>query len=324
MNQESYLINTRAYTALQNINQELILNSDKNYLFDLSYLAILSVEGNQAESFLQGQLTCDVRDVSQTTMRQGALCNLKGRIQALLDIVKTTTYQLILPADLIADTQTSLSKVAILSRVQLSIKNDYKVYGFYLANKHDKLPPKIHLPAEKYGLSITEDGYCYCIDESSFLIISSVANQEALTAPFISSQQFCGSLAWHYLRIKQAKVEIYPNTRGLFLPHRLELHHQGYISFNKGCYKGQEIIARTHYRAKLKHQLAIFAIDTKEPFNAGSKIFDESAQREVGEIIDYCPLSTDGKFLIAVSILHNHPNKVIFEGQKESITLKKS
>ncbi|STX51724.1 glycine cleavage T protein [Legionella busanensis] len=323
MNQESYVINTRVYNTFQNINQELILNSNKNYLFDLSYLAILSIEGNQAESFLQGQLTCDVRDINHTTMRQGALCNLKGRIQALLDIVKSTTYQLILPTDLIADTQTSLSKVAMLSRVQLSIKNNYKVYGFYLGNKHDKLLPKTHLPTEKYGLSINENGYCYCIDGSHFIIISSIANQDALTAPFISNQQFCGSLAWHYLRIKQAKVEIYPNTRGLFLPHRLELHNQGYINFNKGCYKGQEIIARTHYRAKLKHHLAVFTIKIEQPFNAGDKLFDESAQREVGEVIDYCPLSTDGEFLIAASILHDHPNKVIIAGQQQPITLEK-
>ncbi|MGQ3887797.1 YgfZ/GcvT domain-containing protein [Legionella sp. CNM-1927-20] len=324
MNQESYIINTRKYTAVQGLNRELLLNKDKNYLFDLSYLTVLSVEGNQAESFLQGQLTCDVRDINHNTMRQGALCNLKGRIQALLDIVNTTTYQLILATDLVSDTLASLSKVAMLSRVKLQVRSDYRVYGFYHGNKNDELPFYTRLPKNKYDLSINEECYCYCLGESYFIIVSPAANHNALTIPFIRNQQFWGSLAWHRLQIRQAKVEIYPNTRGLFLPHRLELHSQGYISFNKGCYKGQEIIARTHYRAKLKHHLAVFEIHTNESFSAGNKLFDESGQREVGEIVDYCPLSIESKFLIAASILHDHPNKIIIEGQKKSIVLEKN
>ncbi|WP_419418710.1 YgfZ/GcvT domain-containing protein [Legionella sp. D16C41] len=316
----NYVINTRPYTIFSEYKHELLLKKDKNYLFDLAYLAVLNVEGNQAETFLQGQLTCDVRKVNLHTMRQGALCNLKGRIQALLDVIKIANYQLILPKDLIAATLISLNKAAMLSRVKLEVNTNYRVYGFYLGNSEEQSPIILNLPKEKNALTVHNDNYYYCIEESYFIILSPVANHDSLVAPFISTQRFQGSLAWHRLQTGIGKIEIYPDTRGLFLPHRIELHQQGYISFDKGCYKGQEIIARTHYRAKLKHRLAVFRIQIHTPINAGNKLFDLN-QREVGEIIDYCPLDAN-EFIIVTSILIDHPSEVNIEGVPTIISLR--
>jgi folate-binding protein YgfZ len=104
------------------------------------------------------------------------------------------------------------------------------------------------------------------------------------------------------LQLKQQRIEIYPESRAVFLPHRLGLHQRDYISFNKGCYKGQEIIARTHYKATLKHELKVFTIQTDATLKSGLRLLAPDSDQEIGELVDYAPIG-DGLYLIAASIL---------------------
>ncbi|MFI4919923.1 MAG: tRNA-modifying protein YgfZ, partial [Legionellales bacterium] len=132
--------------------------------------------------------------------------------------------------------------------------------------------------------------------------------------------QVLGSLTWNTLRLKHKQINIYPESRGLFLPHRLDLHLTNYISFNKGCYKGQEIIARTHYKATLKHELKIFEIQTNETIYSGQKLLSLTQETEVGELIDYSYLHNN-RYLIAVSMLKETAPLVVLEGQNKTTPL---
>lgn len=318
---KNYTINTRNYTFLSTINEALNLKDNRNYLFDLSYLSVVNVIGDNAFNFLQGQLSCDIREITLKTMRPGALCNLKGRIMALLDVIYTNHYQFIIASDLIEETLLSLNKVALLSRVKLQAVNLYKIYGFYLNNSADLLPKGIELPTEQYSAKLIGTNYCYALGENLYLIICLQTDSDAIIQPFTEKQQFLGSLSWHHLQILNKQMQIYPNTRGLFLPHRLNLQLTPAISFDKGCYKGQEIIARTHYRAKLKHRLDLFKIKSLLPIAAGQKLFDSLRQQEIGEIIDYCPLAESNDYLLIASVLKDYPKDVIIEGQEDIICL---
>lgn len=316
----SYQINTRALTAFAPIDEELSYESDKNYLFDLAYLAGLHVAGERAHEFLQGQLSCDVRKVNEQHMQQGAMCDLKGRILALLDVVDWHEHgiQLILPRDLLLNTKASLAKTAMFSRVTLQ-PSDYQIFGFYLQNENDITPFDIKLSNISYGVTSEESYCCYCLGNNFYLLLVEKAHVPLLQKQFSTCMQERGSLAWHALQLQQKRIEIYPESRGLFLPHRLGLQLSGYLSFDKGCYKGQEIIARTHYRAKLKHELKLFKIFTKETLHAGQKIVNDD-NVEMAELVDFCPTGKD-EYLIAASILIDHPLDVFIEGHKEKVNL---
>lgn len=292
----------------------------KNYLFDLSNCSSLEVRGEQAQAFLQGQLSCDLRQVTANTMRQGALCNLKGRILALLDIIDWHGLQLILPDDLLNSTQASLAKAALLSRVELKPTTSYQFYGFYLQNPQDVSPISIEQPQDRYGLFFNDEACCYSLGHSMYVILMRKEHSHTLIKPFLDCRQISTPFAWHQLLLKNKQVRIYPETRGLFLPHRLDLHRSGYLSFDKGCYKGQEIIARMHYRSKLKHSLQLVTIKTPEPLAAGQKIFDDTATLELGELIDFSPFSSN-EYLAAVSILIEHPSVVRIEGHSVPVVL---
>ncbi|MFC3909276.1 YgfZ/GcvT domain-containing protein [Legionella dresdenensis] len=313
-----YTINGRDYSAILPIEEELAVDAGKNYLFDLSYLTIIALEGANAAAFLQGQLTCDVTKVGIDTIRQGLFCNLKGRILASTDVISWQGYKLVIPADLAADTHKSLATAAMLSRVSMSQCGDYAIWGLYCPDKNNISLPELQLP-EPYCLHDNGRMCCYSIADDFYIM--AVKKEHSVDLTTNTDTEVRGSLAWHMLQLQRPRIEIYPSTRGLFLPHRLDLHKHNYISFNKGCYKGQEIIARTHYRAKLKHDLKTFEIVSSEPVNAGMKLFaPDSADVEVGEIVDICPVGNN-RYLMAVSILVEHPAEARLENSAELIKL---
>lgn len=288
------------------IQNEFIFEPQKNYLFDLSYLGCIDVIGARGSKFLQGQLSCDLRDVTSIQMRQGAMCNLKGRVLALLDVVDWQGLHLVVPHDLLSETQSSLAKTAMFSQVKLNPSATLQVFGFYLQNHDDTIPFNAQLATERLGV-VQEARYCaYHLGEGYYIFMVDTTAAQSMCDPFIQQNQWHGSLAWHALQLRQNRYEIYPQSRGLFLPHRLGLQRSGYLSFNKGCYKGQEIVARTHYRATLKHEMKLFTIQSSEPLQSGQRLFAHDTHLELGELIDYCPIGED-TYIIAASVVFDCP-----------------
>jgi len=308
-----YTVNSRQLSTFSPILDELNLEPHKNYLFDLSYLACIDVIGDRGNEFLQGQLSCDLRDVTSNQMRQGAMCNLKGRVLALLDVIDWNGLHLIVPGDLLKETQASLAKTAAFSQVTLSPSTTRQLFGFYLKNRDDMIPFNAPLPDELHGV-VHNDMFCsYHLGGGYYIFLVNTTHAADICSSFIKQSQWRGALAWHSLQLHQNRLEIYPQSRGLFLPHRLGLQLSGYLSFNKGCYKGQEIVARTHYRAKLKHEMKVFTIQTGEPLQSGQRLLNQNDNTEMGELIDFCPIN-EKTFLIAASVIFDCPSSFRIEG----------
>lgn len=315
-----HLINNRELTTVNPVDQELMIPPQKNFLFDLSYLSIIDVEGIKATEFLQGQFTSDINLISDIKIGQAAQCNIKGRILALMDIINWNGFKLILPRDLQESTINSLNKYALLSRVTLKANDKYNIFGFYLQNKGDILPASEFFPTTLYAQTYSADFCMYHLGNGFYIILSQGDYGTKLKETFIKNDQFLGSLTWHSLRLAQYQVDIYPESRSIFLPHRLNLHQTPYISFNKGCYKGQEIIARMHYKATLKHQMKIFHIKTGHKIHSGQKILNKVEGTEIGEIIDFSILNEE-HYLVAASILKDAGTDIFLEGSSQPVKL---
>lgn len=302
-------IYSRYYSALRPLAEEFEYLPNTNYLFDLDHLSVIQVSGDKASECLQGQLSCDLRAVTDAHMRQGVMCNLKGRILAIFDVFKMTNQSLalVVPSDLSAGTQASLAKPAALSRVQLD-DTTLKVYALFVQNEEGPLPLDLPLPVERYGVVHNERGWCYKIDDSFYMYIIEPEMAAVIIKPFVEHNQYRGSLAWHTLQLQHQRVEIYPESRGMFLPHRLNMHLSGHIDFEKGCYKGQEIIARMHYRSTQKHKLVSFVVDADEKPIAGASIYADDKETIVGEVIDYSIID-DHQYMILASVLISYPGK---------------
>lgn len=302
-------INERPYSCVHPLSDELKLHADKNYLFDLAYLGGIEVRGEKSADFLQGQLSCDVMRVDATKTRQGIYCNVKGRILALLDLIFwNNLFHLILPQDLIEKTIHSLNKTAFLSRVALNA-TPLQCFGFSLQSKDDLLPPYFNLQSPEESVFFNEKIFAYRLNPQDYLIISHLEESAFIKKTFEEHQQMRGSLAWHARQLQKGRIEIYPRSRALFLPHRLDLHLRNYIDFDKGCYKGQEIIARTHYLATGKYSLFIKTIQHPQKPSAGLPILSRATQKAIGELIDFCPIASD-QYLIAASLEKNFSGSI--------------
>lgn len=290
----NYLINNRNYSARHALDIELNYNPLKNYLFDLDYLSTVAVEGEKALEFLQGQVSCDTREVTATQMRQGVMCNLKGRVMAALDIVfwDNQGISLVVPEDLSTDTIASLAKPALFSRVQFK-QNSIKLYGLFVQSEEDLMPFGITLPTDRFGVTALQTICCYKLAPSFYILMVQPESADRICDPFITHEQYRGSLAWHALQLQQERFEIYPESRGLFLPHRLDMHQSGYLNFEKGCYKGQEIIARMHYRSKVKHRMVHCDFKTNKTLRSGMDLYNKEGGVVVGELVDYCPIGNE-------------------------------
>ncbi len=317
----NHLVNSRILTTFAPVAKELELNPQKNYLFDLSYLCVLALQGDKSTEFLQGQLSSDIAKATDIQMIQAAQCNLKGRILALMDVINWNGLKLILPRDILEPTQSSLSKTALLSRVLIKENTQFAVFGFYLQNPQDLIPNSVFLPQDLYAKAESNHFCYYHLGQGFYVFIVDKKIALEFTAQFEEKKQILGSLTWHTLRLRQHELSIYPESRGLFLPHRLDLQKTQYLSFDKGCYKGQEIIARTHYRATLKHELRTYTINTEHSLFSGQKLFKTEEEIELGELVDYSYLDNN-HYLIAVSILKNASLEVRLEQSNEIIQLR--
>lgn len=315
-----YPINHRALSCFHSIEHELIIDPAKNYLFDLDNLGVIQLEGEKSLEFLQGQLTSNLKMVSDVQMMPAAQCNLKGRILSLMDVVLWKTLHLVLENDMLETTINSLSKVALLSRVELNTRPDLVLFGLVHNNTQSPIPDLDFFPQEIGNLSFNQDYCIYNLGNNFYIILAKEQFAEQLKNHFADADLLYGSLTWHTLCLKNKHFSIYPESRGLFLPHRVDLQNTRLISFDKGCYKGQEIIARMHYKSVPKHQLHIVRIQKDIQLFSGQKILEPDHKTEIGELIDYSILGK-GEFILAVSILKDYQGKVLLESSDLSVNL---
>jgi folate-binding protein YgfZ len=253
-------------------------------VLDLSYLGLLKITGEDAKKFLQGQLTCNLDEISVSQTRLGAHCNPKGRIISLFRFFYFhDSFYLQMPREMISIAMQALKKYAVFFKVQLHDASDELICLGFIGDQLNQfisaLPKKSDESAEiddLFIINMSNKKIRYAIF-GNIVAISSLWKKISSNIPLISSNQ------WKYEDIASKLAQIYPETSEKFLPHELDLHQHNGISFNKGCYTGQEIIARMHYRGKLKTQLQHILIKSDFSPERGKDL-----EQTQNTIVDFC------------------------------------
>ena len=221
---------------------------DMASIHPLHQLGLISIEGPDASRFLQGQLSADVDALSIGESTLAAHCDPKGRMHAnfYLYCAANDHYLLQLPIAVISTALAALNKYAVFSKATLTDMSDqYAAFGFANINADS-------VNTDTFAsLNINTIGSVKWIKRTA--IDSFLNSLESLDA------QWCGSAAWEYRLITAGISFVQPQTVGEFIPQMFNLDYLGGISFTKGCYTGQEIIARMKYRGKVKRRCFPFA-----------------------------------------------------------------
>lgn len=130
-------------------------------------------------------------------------------------------------------------------------------------------------------------------------------------------------IAWQLAEINANIPTLYPETSALFLPHELNLPALNAVSFDKGCYTGQEIIARMHYRAKLKKSLHRVQIESHSMLSRGADIYYHQNERIsiAGTLVDFCPMEDQKYVGLVVAEAAKLTNKPLFLADNKEISL---
>lgn len=226
----------------------------------LNHLGLLEIAGLDAVKLLQGQLTCQINDFTETRSGLGAHCNPQGKIISFFRLVYfQNAYYLQMPREMIPIEKKALEKYSVFYKVKLTdVSDHFFQYGYFEAvsgewpeEPNQQLSYPDHLIIREQGLP---------------------ARWIMITKNKMSSDQNIN--AWRQCDITNHQPLIYPETSEQFFTHDLELTTLNAINFDKGCYTGQEIIARMHYRGKPKTRLYQAMLSSSISIKRGQELID--------------------------------------------------
>lgn len=257
--------------------------------FTLNDWTVMAVTGPQAQSFLQGQVTCDMRDLLDGASRLGAHCTPKGRMQFTFRALALGGERFLLrvPTAMVAAVNDSLGKYILFSKAEMTDESDhYHLRGLQGDNARTTLTEHLVEPAATPGhWTATEEGsVVLTLDENRYECWLSTETAQRLTQAL--GEPAPGDELWRLLDIRAGVGEVRPQTREQFTPQALNLPQIGAVSFRKGCYTGQEIVARLHYKGKLKtHMRRLLISGSGVPdFQPGVPVLREDGKK-AGELV---------------------------------------
>jgi folate-binding protein YgfZ len=218
-------------------------------------LTVIHVHGEDASKFLQGQLTNDINKYNDTQSQLSAHLNNKGRIIANFIILSTqkNDYFLITPKNIEAIILPRLKMFVLRSKVTIEVSDLIPV----LDSNHTQ-------------------------DKAAFKI----GNQYLMLTDDATKLELTNDSEWHKLLVDNNLPFIYLETSQQIIPQQVNLELMGGVNFQKGCYTGQEIVARTHYLGKVKRRLVKFTSSTKPEI--GQTITSPTIDnQEIGFVVDY-------------------------------------
>ena len=259
------------------------------YLIPLKQ-GLIEIKGPDSAKFLQGQVSCDVRELAENTTRLGAQCNIKGRMLLCFRAIQPENERIILRvhAGLVANGLASLGKYIVFSKAKLAdVSQSYSCFGLAGTQAAEIIKTVFAVEinqndgwqaaGEHLIIRIAEDRYeCWVATNQADVMWDQLSAQTTLAEQNL----------WDLLNIQAGIGDITPETYETFTPQAINFQLVNGINFRKGCYTGQEIVARLHYRGTLKRHMYRFefALNNQALPTPGIELKNAEG-KTVGEII---------------------------------------
>lgn len=276
---------------------------------DLSHLGLLQLQGADALTFLQGQVTNDIKQLDGHNAHYTGYCNPKGRMLALfLAFSQHDHVHLQMPRELIESIAKRLKMYVMRSKVTIQdVTESIIKIGLNGPNAADLLKPLFsEIPQNAYELVSLENGAILKLAGATprYEIFTDTANAPALWNALKQGAKPVGAACWEWLEIQAGIPEIRLKTQEEFVPQMLNLDALNAINYKKGCYTGQEIVARTHYLGKVKRRTQLAHVEGSAMPELGDDVLDANKQA-IGKIVRCAPSITTGYAVLAECRLEN-------------------
>ena len=302
--QHGAIIETGIVQCFTDTASELRAAQNDTILCDLSQFGLLRASGEEAQSFLQNLLSNDIREVSATRAQHSSFNSPKGRVLATLLIWRDgDDYLLQLPSTLTEVMRKKLSMYVLRTKVKISdASNEIISLGVSGANAQKILGSQFgELPQLPLDLVSHAQASVIKISDTRFQINTTAQHAPVLWQAFSQQMLPVGSVCWDWLNIRSGIPVILPQTQEQFVPQMANLDLIGGLNFKKGCYPGQEIVARMQYLGKLKRRMYLAHLDSGEAPQPGDELFSADMEGQPsGMIVNAAPMHSGGYDVLAV------------------------
>jgi len=253
----------------------------------LDQFGLLRFSGADAQAFLHAQLTCDVAALAPERATYGAYCTPKGRVVASFLLWRSgEDFFMQLPVPLLEPVRKQLAKFVLRSKVTIAdVTADWMLIG--VSGGEAPVQPAggiaIPLPGNRFLVAVAKD------------------KAPGLLATLAAGAEEKGTEYWDWLEVRAGIPVVTLATQELFVPQMLNLDLLGGVSYAKGCYPGQEIVARMHYRGTLKQRMYLAHAAGMEPPRPGDKLYSgDFGEQSCGAILNASPAPGGGFDALAV------------------------
>lgn len=267
----------------------------------LSHWGLIRAQGADAATFLQGQLTNDVAHLPRDQARLAGFCSAKGRLQASFVVWKLADDDLLLAcaADLHAATLKRLSMFVMRAKCKLGDgAGAFALHGVAGASA----APLVGEAAVWSRREIDGGTWVRLPDvDGALRAMVALARDPAGAASPLASLPPLGADAWRALEVRSGLPLIEAATVDRFVPQMLNYELVGGVDFQKGCYPGQEIVARSQYRGTVKRRMFLFQTDAV--LAPGQEVFHNGdAAQPAGMVVNAAPEGTGSVALVEVKL----------------------
>jgi tRNA-modifying protein YgfZ len=290
-------------TSFGDVGAELAAAQERPVVCDLAPLAVLRVAGADAVTFLQGQLTNDVAALAHGAAQFAAWCSPKGRMLANFVVrrIDDESFDLLLPAALAVTIRKRLGMFVLRSKVTIDDASAASVrLGIGGRDAAMAVREAFGVLPDLLRSMAAADAVVLSLPGERFVAFTSPPSAPALWERLSARARPVGFPVWQWLTVRAGIPVITPLTTDQFVPQAANLDAIDGVSFRKGCYTGQEIVARTQYLGRLKERLVLAHVDGLPPAPGArlySHVFDAQA---CGTIVNAAAAPGGGSDLLAV------------------------
>jgi folate-binding protein YgfZ len=266
-------------------------------------IGVLGFDGPDAASFLQGQLSNDVAALAPGHAQWSSYNSPKGRMLGTLLLWRAgpDSFRAWLAADLAESLRKRLAMYVLRARVQVTDRTHHGPrFGVGGAGAGSATAAALGAtPAP--GCAVEADGVAIVASpDGRILVQPAQADADAVAARLAAHAASGESARWHLLGVRAGVPLVTAATADLFVPQSANWDLVGGVNFKKGCYPGQEIVARMHYLGRLKERAARFRVEGPPPPAAARVYGDVFGDQPCGTVLNAAPTAEGGSELLAV------------------------
>ncbi|WOG25580.1 hypothetical protein [Endozoicomonas sp. 8E] len=289
----------------------------------LDQKALLQVSGPDSLKFLQGQLTCNLDTLVTDQFCGGAACTPKGRMFTSFRLLMAgeDQFMMAMHQGLVESTRTGLGKYAVFYKTELTPDQKYVCLGLSGNAVEEKIAGLFNdVPDGNSTLNIDQQGWLLNVSGSLNRFELWITFEHLATLWDKLTEQFspAGHQHWQLLNCLAVEPCLSPETANNYIPQHLNLPSLKSVSFRKGCYTGQEIVARMQNLGQLKSRCHRLSSDQQLTLEPDTRLFN-SAGKAIGEVIESVQTGQGTELLAVIRVESAQENDIRLnggEGQK--------